>query len=334
MSLFTRSILLLSIFVLAVTLSTGIAKLGDSSASATDRFVAARNLNRAIAYQTIQVQGGRVAKTGHGNHEDTQDIPLEDGAKSYVAKADSLIADAAILTHLDRKKLAAEAAKYDTGWDGKPGIAELSNQISAGNRAARDRVMEITRFGDELRQVAVQLNSYRNVIQSAMQGIFNMDYEVHRALVDLNALRAERLQLTADEGRTRDAIRALEEDNWKISKDYERVATIIGMYEKSDPTIRAKANTTGKPWLRGVVTRASEDRYSGLVWVNLGQEDGIQEGQRFAIYRGGSFVAYVRIQSVNPGESLARMEEAFRGVERVLPNDTVRVATNFGGGRQ
>jgi len=333
MSLFTRSILLLSIFVLAVTLSTGIAMLGDSSPSATDRFVAARNQNRAIAYQAIQVQGGRVARTGSNLHEDTAEIPPEHATFATVAKVDSLIADAAIRTHLDRKQLAAMAARYDTGWEGNPGISELNEQIGASTRAARDRVMEITRFGDELRQVQVQLNSYRNVIQSGMQSIFNMDYEVHRALVDLNALKAERLQLTVDEGRTRDAIRALEEDNWKISRDYERVATIVGMYEKLDPRIRAEADSKGKPWLRGVVTRASEDRHSGLVWVNLGQEDGIQEGQRFAIYRGGSFVAYVRIQSVNPGESLARMEEAFRGVERVLPNDTVRVATNFGSSR-
>jgi hypothetical protein len=78
------------------------------------------------------------------------------------------------------------------------------------------------------------------------------------------------------------------------------------------------------------VVRVAEDRMSGLVWVNIGKEDGASEGQRMAISRGGRFVAYVRLQSIGPGESLARLEPAFRGVERILETDQVTVAANFG----
>jgi len=335
MSLFTRTILLMSIFVLAVTMSAGLNLLNDSSASAIDRFVAARNQNRAIAYQTVALQGGRVATSTPGRTiDDNQEIAAEGNPGATVKKSESMIADAAWEAFLTRSQLEAEANKYVTGWTEagvqKPSLAQLNEQIASGSKKYRDELLGLNKIGDDFRSFAIQIGNYRNTIAGSMQAIFNLDYQVHRAVIDMNALKAERLQIEAEEGRVRADIRELENQNYNLNRSFEQTVKTIAMYEKYAPEIRAAANREGRPWLRGEVVRVADDRMSGLVWINIGTEDGAIEGQRLAIHREGRFIAYVRVQSVGAGESLARLEPGFRDGERIATSDQVRVAANFG----
>jgi len=335
MSLFTRTILLMSIFLLAFALAQGVDVLVDSSPSGIDRFVAARNTNRAIAYQTVAVRGGRVAVSTPGtNVETNQDVPVEGNPGSSVKRSESKVAEAAFKAAMHRQALDAEASKYVVGYEegGKqiPGIDALNESIAKDSKRSTDALLGLNRVGDDFRAFGLTLKAHRNTINSSMQAVFNLDYQFHRALVDTNALKAERLQLEADEGRVRADIRGLEDRNYNLNRAFERTIKTLGMYEKYDPTLSAAAANTGKPWLRGEVVRVASDRMSGLVWVNIGAEDGAITGQRLAIYREGRFVAYLRVQSTGPGESLARLEQEFLRGERIQENDQVRVAQNFG----
>lgn len=328
MSLFTRTILLLSIFVLAVLLAAGIILLTDPSPTPIDRFVAARNLNRAIAYQTVAIEGGRVAKTGSGSlYESSHAVPAEARPGSEVKPMESQIGDAALFYAVEVAAMDELLANLNSG---ASGINALKQQIAAETRRRREAMQNLVRIGDEFRAYAIQMDSYREAIGGSIGVVFDLDAVVHAGMDDLRSIRAEELQIQVDEGRTIEAIRALEEQNYQISRAFQSTAEKIGMYEKIDPTLSNSAAEVGKPWLRGSVVRASEDRMAGLVWINIGKEDGVTEGQRLAVYRGDRFVAHMRVQSVNPGESLARLEEAFRvGGERILPDDQVRVSTNF-----
>jgi hypothetical protein len=338
MSLLTRMVLLLSLVVLSVAMAAGLFIQNDNSPSGIDRFVSARNVKEAVAYQTVRTSGGIVpASAGLTTVEAGAVYEAAARPGSNVAADKSLLWRESWRAYIGLKKLELEAEKYRKGWSegGKdvPNLDKLREDIAKNIRIHHEEAAGFAKVEDDLTNLGVTLSSYSESISRFSSFAFSLDYEVHQKLADANALRAEKMQIEVDTSRLLANKQGLEEENNRLSNAFSRAAITVATYDRRDPALRGQAGSAGKPWIRGEVTKTSADNLSGLVWFNLGSVDGIKVGQRLAVEHNGAFVAYMRVESVNANDALGRLEEGFRGTARVNSNDTVRAPSNFAAGR-
>jgi hypothetical protein len=328
MSLLTRTILILSLVVLSVAIAAGLMLHADSSPSGIDRFVAARNHNEAVAYQTAKLVGGRVAKAGGMISANMGDKLLADDQRpgSDVQLKDSQLARDTARAAAELQAARDEIVKLALD---DAGIATLNDRVTQARAGLRKTTADFSKIEGTLSSLAVTLESYSASISRYFQLALNLDFEVQAVLADITPLRLEAAQINADTARIELNARGLETEVDRLQAQFNRAAQTLADYEKRMPSLRYEASVAGKPWLRGAVTQASTDILSGFVWINLGEVDGVRPGQRFAIHRDGRFIAHMRIESVGPDRAEGRLEEGFRGAVKVAVNDSVRAAAHI-----
>ena len=337
MSLFTRTMMLLCLMALMLSFGVGLREANDKSPTDTDRFVAARNYRRAIAYRQVDYVGGQVGRPDAGTNmiysDSITEEPQRVGAK--IESKFSLAAMEAYKANILEKDLTAERDRLEAGGKdangvNQPSIADLMNQIADEHRKDRANTAKLKLIEGRVRVFANEIDSYSYMIQSFQQKIFNLDYEVQIAIIERNALLAEQAQVVANAGRIIADTSTIEDHNADTNKEYARVARLLGDYDTRDPELRAWAARVGNPWLRGVVMRAHEDSRIGTVWISIGEQDGVKSGQLFSIHRGNQFVGRMRVESVERNGAVGRLTEEFRGMAQVRAYDRIRATANLG----
>jgi len=339
MSLLSRFVLMFAWLVALVLLGQSFLELSSNQPSDIDRLVAARNFRRAIAYRVVDLQGGKVAKSANNenywdvNHAMTEEDPKAHPGSSIHPKY-SLIALESHEMNIAEDELKAQVKKLRDGWDEgttrNHGVDALKDMIAQQNRNRRSKISELSQIQDDVRIFAQELDGYSYMIQSFQQRIFNLDFEVHLAIIERNALVVEKAQVIAEAGRLVEDQKNIEEANWKTSREYAKTVEVVAQYEQYDQSIRGWADRVGNPWVRGVVLRSHEDNRVGMVWVSIGENEGVKSGQTLSIHRGQQFVGRMRVESVQANMAVGRLLEEFRGVARVHANDKVVASPHFG----
>src|SRR5690606_26712692 len=164
-------------------------------------------------------------------------------------------------------------------------ITALREAIAAAQRDRRVQDARLAQVREAARMFAAEMQSYRYIIASFQQKVFNLDYEIQRAMIERDALKAELAQVENDIKRIDSQQLTLEDDYYELSKRYEGTIKVLAMYEVGDKNLRMMADTTGRGWLRGKVVGVGDDPTTGVVSISLGSNEGVFEGQAFSIFR-------------------------------------------------
>lgn len=348
MGVFSRTMLMLTMAWLVGLIVTYIFMMYDPTPPWRDQFIAEANIRRAIAYRTVDIQGGVVAERGHDKSDNTKSaevqldaeslgvapfgLPDEGGsggstdplAGAKVRKDASLIA---IATEQGRKQSEVfRGAKDDT----TAAIVTLRTEIAEAQRQRRVADSKLAQVREASRMFAAEMQSYRYIIASFQQKVFNLDYDIQRVLIERDALIAELAQVNNDVKRIEVQQLELEDAYWEVSKDFDKTVRVLGRYTTHDPNLARMADATGRNWLRGKVIGVGSDPRTGVVSISLGSNEGVQEHQVFTIFRNDKLIGKMRVESVTANTAVGRMLPEFRG-RIVMENDSIKASEPFGG---
>lgn len=349
MGVFSRTMLMLTMAWLVGLVVTFLFMINDPEPDWRDKFVAEANVRRAIAYRYTDIVGGTVAERGHDKGDNKKSgenqldaeslgvapygLPDEGGSGgstdplpgAKIRKADSLIA---IATKQGQDQgVAFRATKDDTA----VAISELREAIATAQRQRRGADSKLAQVREASRMFAAEMQSYRYIIASFQQKVFNLDYDIQRVLIERDALTAELAQVNNDLKRIEVQQLELEDAYWDVSKDFDRTVRLLGRYTATDPNLARMADATGRTWLRGKVIGVGGDPRTGVVSISLGTNEGVQENQVFTIFRNEKLVGKMRVESVQANTAVGRLLPEFRGKAIVMENDAVKSAETFGG---
>ncbi|MCB9932167.1 MAG: hypothetical protein H6841_01960 [Planctomycetes bacterium] len=349
MGVFSRTMLMLTLAWLVGLLVTFIFMSTSKEPSWREKFIAEANIRRAIAYRYVDIKGGIVAERGHDKGPNPDETALtaeslgaapfglpDEGAAApggtdplpgaKVSKAQSLI-------DIEKGKGAKQndnftAAKQQAIAD----ITSLREAIAAAQRDRRVQDARLAEVREAARMFAAEMQSYRYIIASFQQKVFNLDYEIQRAMIERDALKAELAQVENDIMRLDGQQLSLEDSYYDTSKNYEKTIKILALYEVGDKNLRLMADTAGRGWLRGKVVAVGDDPNTGVVSISLGSNEGVFEGQAFSIFRDDSFVGRMVVENVRANVAVGRLAPEFRGKRIVLNGDNVKTAEPYRNG--
>jgi hypothetical protein len=347
MGVFSRTMLMLTLAWLVGLIITFLFLDRQGENDWRDRYIAEANIKRALTYRYVDLAGGRVAESATDKGFQNAEVALQAesigaapwglpgdtaSAGSTDALPGALIAPADSLIEQERRhggtqvaQIAAQQAQVQQQ------ILELNNRIAEANRSRRANESQIAALGASASEFAGKMESYRGVISSSLQLIFNMDYENQRLLIEHDALVAELAQVQNDLRRIQGQQLELEDSYYELSKGYEGTVKLLAWYEQADPNLRRMADAAGRGWLRGRVVGVGGDPRTGVVSISLGRNEGVFVGQTFSVFRGDRFLARLVVESVQPNSAVGRLQDEFRGRVLVHEGDSVRTSQPFGG---
>lgn len=338
MSLLTRSVMLLAIVVLSISLGQGLAQMLSPEPSPLDELVATRNLRRAIAYRFVDLRGGRVAAsaTAANAFDVTQTAPAEGNPGAEVSPNQSLTA-----VELNEINIATDALQSrqdllengdDTASDDleRMSLDELRTAISGFQKSRKQQMAAFAKLENDVIVASQVLAAQQSQVRSSLATLLAIDYETYLALIEQEALRAEMASVRIDIARTIEQTAVLEEQNYLAHRQFERVVDQIARYETVDPTIRSRSARVAKPWLRGLVTTVDADPRVGEALISIGSQDGVENGQTFSVHRNGQFIGHVRVENLERNRAVVRLTESFRGRTRLQANDRIVGVANLG----
>ncbi|MCB9894968.1 MAG: hypothetical protein H6839_11005 [Planctomycetes bacterium] len=342
--------LMLTLAWLVGLLVTFIFMSNSSEPSWRSKFIAEANIRRAIAYRYVDIKGGIVAERGHdkgASSDDTGLTPESIGAAPYGlpdenasvpgGSTDPLpgakVSPASSLLQIEKKKGDTQndnfgAAKQQAISD----ITELRQAIADAQRERRVHTQRLDEVREQARMFAAEMQSYRYIIASFQQKVFNLDYEIQRAMIERDALKAELAQVENDIRRIDSQEMTIEDEYYNTAKRYEGVIRVLSMYEVADNNLRILADTAGRGWLRGKVVGVGDDPNTGVVSISIGSNEGVFEGQAFSIFRDDAYIGKMVVENVRANVAIGRLAEEFRGKRIVLNGDNVKTATPYGNG--
>ena len=345
MGVFSRTMLMLTMAWLIGLLITFIFMSSSREPSWREKFIAEVNIRRAIAYRYVDIKGGIVAERGHDKGAASSDAGLspeslgaaplgQPGEGASGGSTDALpgakISPQSSLVEIERTKGLKQGDNFSAAkQDAIAAITVLRGEIAD---AQRDRRLQTSRLGevkDAARLFAAEMQSYRYIIASFQQKVFNLDYEIQRTMIERDALKAELAQVENDIRRIDGQQVTLEDGYYETSKGFERVIKILGHYEIGDPNLRQMADTTGRGWLRGKVVGVGDDPTTGVVSISIGSNEGVFEGQSFSIYRDGAFIGRMVVENVRANVAVGRLAPEFLGKRFVLNGDNVKTAEPY-----
>ncbi|MBX3474595.1 MAG: hypothetical protein KF754_09450 [Planctomycetes bacterium] len=349
MGVFSRTMLMLTMAWLVGLIVTFLFMVNDPEPSWRDKFIAEANIRRAIAYRYTDIAGGMVAERGHaaGENKNSGEKAMEAeslGVAPYGAPDQggsggstdplpgALVRPDASLIAIAAKQgkdqgVAFRATKDDT----TVAITELREAIAVAQRQRRAADSKLAQVREASRMFAAEMQSYRYIIASFQQKVFNLDYDIQRVLIERDALTAELAQVTNDLKRVEVQQLELEDAYWDVSKNFDRTVRLLGRYTTTDPNLARMADATGRTWLRGKVIGVGGDPRTGVVSISLGSNEGVQENQVFTIFRNEKLVGKMRVESVQANTAVGRLLPEFRGKSIVMENDNIKSAETFGG---
>lgn len=343
MGVFSRTMLMLTMAWIVGLLVTFVYMSSSAEASWREKFVAEANIRRAIAYRYVDIKGGIVAERGTEKGADADNVGLAPeslGAAPYGLPDDggtapggtdplpgAKVSPAQSLIAIERDKGKKQMGNFDgSKQDAVAAITQLREDIANANRNRRFQDARLSEVREAARLFAAEMQSYRYIIASFQQKVFNLDYEIQRAMIERDALKAELAQVANDIQRIDGQQLTLEDSYYEQSKGYEKTIRILAMYETGDTNLRLLADTTGRGWLRGKVVGVGNDPRTGVVSISLGSNEGVFEGQAFSIFRDGAFVGRMVVQDVRANVATGQLAKEFRGKRVVLSGDNVKTS--------
>lgn len=345
MGVFSRTMMMLTLAWLVGLMVMFLFMNNAEEPSWREKFLAEANTRRAIAYRYVDIKSGMVAEYGHshGPNADTQSMTPESlGAAPYGLPDQgsslstdplpgSLVPGEASLIETERRAgQALDASFTESEEAANAAIRTLNDEIKAFQRARRTAGARLGSVRESARQFALNMKSMQYIIASTQQRMFNLDFEIHRALVERAALAAELAQVMNDIRRIDGQSMTLEDSYYELTKSYDRAIKVLAWYEQMVPNLRQMADTAGPGHLRGRVVGVGSDPRTGFVSISLGAQSGVKVGQLFTVFRNERFIGRMKIEHVQAKVATGRMTEEFRGVV-VAEGDSVKTAEVFGG---
>lgn len=339
MGVFSRTMMMLTLAWL-VGLFVMFMFMGNSSEpSWREKFIAERNVRRAIAYRYVDIKGGMVAESGHGFGQDADNdsmtpeslgnAPIEGASPPTDPLPGTKVVQS--LLKVERDAGSAQSGNFEAAKSSVEATnTQLMQDIVTFQRSRREHDQRLAAVRESARKFATQMDSFRHVLASDQQRMFNLDYEYHRAMVETDALKAELAQVQNDIARADSQAMTLEDVYYELAKSYDKTVRILSWYEQAAPDLRQMADTTGRGWLRGKVVAVGGDPRTGVVSISIGEHEGVKVGQRFTIFRNGSFVAKMIVENVQKNGATGRLLEEFRGTV-IAEGDGVKTSEAFGG---
>lgn len=102
-------------------------------------------------------------------------------------------------------------------------------------------------------------------------------------------------------------------------KQLEQRISVLGAYAPAGTA--AETQAAERPTIFGRVNRVSND--GGIVYLSIGEDDGVKSGMEFLIYRGKAYVATARVFDVGADKSAARVVPPVVGT--IMEGDNVAV---------
>lgn len=347
MGVFSRTMLMLTMAWLVGLIVSFLFLSMDPDPSWRDKYIAEANIRRAIAYRYVEIRGGMVADRHHEKGLDSQNQPLSPenlGSAPYGlpdenqsgGSTDALpgaqVPDAQSLIAIEQKAGEDLNNKFDAAKQDVIGtIATLRNEIADKQRERRAHEQRLAEVREASRLFAAQMRSYRFIIASFQQKVFNLDFEIQRLMIERDALVAELAQISNDTRRLEGQQETLENTYYGLTRRYDSTIKVLAHYEAADKNLRRLAEYTGRGWLRGKVVGVGDDPRTGVLSISIGSQDKVQEGQVFSVYRNGDFLAKMVVETVKPNTAVGRLLPEFRGRVFVTENDNVKTAEPFGG---
>ncbi|MBZ0136088.1 MAG: hypothetical protein K8I27_06925 [Planctomycetes bacterium] len=346
MGVFSRTMLMLTMAWLVGLLVTFLYMSNDTDATWREKWIGEANIRRAIAYRYVDIRGGMVAERGHDKGVNSEVVGLTPeslGAAPYGLPDEGASAPGGsdplpgAQIPVEKSLIALERGKGDTqkqNFDGAKrtaiaSITDLRSKIATAQQERRAHDQRLADVREAARMFAAEMQSYRYIIASFQQKVFNLDYEIQRAMIERDALKAELAQVENDIRRIDSQQLTIEDSYYNTSKRYESVIKVLGLYETGDPGLRVMADVVGRGWLRGKVVGTGDDPRTGVVSISIGSNEGVFEGQAFSIYRDEKFVGRLVIENVRANIAVGRLAEEFRGRAGVLNGDNVKTAEPF-----
>lgn len=336
MGVFSRLMLMLTMAWLVGLVVSFAFMAGSPEPGWRDKFIAERNVRRAIAYRYVDIRGGSVGESGHdkGDNKASFEKPMdaeslgEGGATALpgakVRNADSRIAIETRAGEAQSSNFGASRAEQEKA------IAELRNEINEAQRQRRVQDNRLTQVRDAAALFAAEMLSYQFVVATFQQKVFNLDYEIQRVMIERDAIMAELARVNNDLRRLDGQQGQLEDQYWSVTRRYEEVIKQLSQYTNTDPNLARMADMAGK-FLRGKVLAVGGDPRTGVVSISLGANEGVKENQVFSIYRGDKFVAKMRVENIRDNHATGRLLPEFMGKAVIAENDSVKTAEVFGG---
>jgi hypothetical protein len=317
----------------------------SSEPSWREKYVAEANIRRAIAYRVVDAAGGTVAEYGHGHGTDSDNqamaaeslgaapygLPDQGGSLSTDALPGAKLPGNLSQIDLERQRgtgqdLAMEEAKQAAIAQNK----ELNSAIANALRKRREHEARVDAVREAARTFAAQMESFQYSIAADQQRVFNLDFEIHRLMIETDALTSELAQVKNDIERVNGQSITLEDSYYELSKSYDRTIKVLAWYEQAVPNLRQIADTAGSGWLRGKVVAVGDDPRTGIVSISVGSQEGVKVNQIFTIFRNEKFVARMVVESVKANIAVGRVLDEFKGTI-VAEGDSVKTAEVYGG---
>ena len=183
-----------------------------------------------------------------------------------------------------------------------------SQQIAASNTQVQTLVERLNTMTQQLQTASQDKENYQNRLKESEGRIAKQDQEVARLnqenseLLDrVVAAKNEVVSLTNQKYNLQNQMGLLNDREANLAQQ-NALLTKVTKAHNIDPTAPI-ANI--QPRLEGEI--ASVDRELNLVVVTLGLDDGLREGHKIEIYRGGKYVGSALVLKSDPNRASARL---------------------------
>jgi chromosome segregation ATPase len=185
--------------------------------------------------------------------------------------------------------------------DRKRESEDLKTQLATAHRTNASLQTDITGVKALLSAVQGDLaqNNERTKILAEQNGKYRDD--INKLTIEANRLNGVIAELTAQADRDRQVSRVLqerlvglEEENRKLTDDLEKAKKgVVTAAGTADAAAGAEAKVTG------TITTIRGD----LASINVGSSQGVKQGMKLIVYRGGDIVSYLQVQMVDATQS-------------------------------
>ncbi len=183
-----------------------------------------------------------------------------------------------------------------------------SQQIAASNTQVQTLVERLNRMTQELQTASQDKENYQNRLKESESRIAKQDLEVDRLNNENSDLldrvveaKNEVVSLTNQKYNLQNDLELIKEREASLAQQNALLTKVTKAHNIDENEPIAKI----QPRLDGEV--ASVDRDLNLVVVTLGLDDGLREGHKIEIYRGGKYVGSALVLKSDPNRASARL---------------------------
>lgn len=137
------------------------------------------------------------------------------------------------------------------------------------------------------------------------------------------SLATEYIRMQLEYRKLSEEHRAISDSFLMAQKESQDLLIAIQHYQEMNPDIDKLSKTFG-PMVEGLVEAAAEPP-SGVVVINIGKNEGVIKGMKLSVFRGSEFVATIRVNRVDPTQSICMVENDYLQ-KRIQKGDIVRRA--------